>query len=595
MKNITYLARLSLCLIFLISSCNKDILDTKPLNEYSEKDIWKDPALVELIINRLYNEFDFVFTEGMKSGLVDETEQTFAGLNFNYNQISPDNLPNRGNSFKSWALYYKSIRDCNMFFEKIDEIEWPSDVIDGKTLKERMTGEITFIRAFLYSYLVNFHGGVPIVTKVYGLNDEFNVTRNTYKECIQFISDECDKAAELLPLVQSGNNDGRATKGAALALKARMLLFAASDLYNTKVFADYKNQELIGYTDGNREARWRAAQKAAKDVIDLNQYSLYKENPEANESISQNIIELFTLKKTEEDIFVKYINILTDNRGFGRYSTPNGFGGTSTITLLGDLVDEYEMKDGTKFSWNNPTHATSPFENREPRFYANVLYEGAKFKQRPKDGAAIEPEGVIQAGVWQRWNSSTNSMVEQWGLDTRSGPFAPHNGGYTGYYSRKMVDISVNQQFDPQTVPWRYFRYAEVLLNYAEASIELGEYDEARKYINMIRTRAGVPPVTESGDLLRDRYRNERRIELSLEDHRFYDVKRWVIGPDAYHPIHGVKIVYKLLSDKTTDTKPTITPIIIGHREWVKRMYYHPIPRDEMNKNSLLLQNPDYQ
>src|SRR5690606_32929317 len=116
----------------------------------------------------------------------------------------------------------------------------------------------------------------------------------------------------------------------------------------------------------------------------------------------------------------------------------------------------------------------------------------------------------------------------------------------------------VNQQFEPQTVPWRYFRYTEILLNYAEACIELGEDAEARKYINMIRKRAGMPPVTESGDELRTRYRNERRIELSLEDRRFYDVKRWVIGPEAYHPVHGVKVVYELQPDHTTATTPTI-------------------------------------
>src|SRR5690606_14413846 len=152
----------------------------KPQNEFSEKDVWKDPALVELIVNRLYNEFDYVFTEGMKCGLVDETDQTFAGLNFNYNQISPDLLPNRGNSFRSWAMYYKSIRDCNMFFEHINEVQWPTELVDGVSMKDRVMGEVTFIRAFLYSYLLNFHGGIPIVTKVYGLNDEFNVPRNTY-------------------------------------------------------------------------------------------------------------------------------------------------------------------------------------------------------------------------------------------------------------------------------------------------------------------------------------------------------------------------------------------------------------------------------
>lgn len=596
MKSIAYHKRLLVWVLLIwMTACTSDILNTNPLNEFSEKDVWKDPALVELIINRIYNEFDFVFTEGMKSGLVDESNQTFAGLNFNFIELSPDYLPNRGNSFRSWAQYYKTIRDCNLFFEHADQIEWPDGTADGKTLRERMTGEVTFQRAFLYTYLVNYFGGVPLITKVYGLNDDFLVPRNTYAECIDFIVSECDKAAALLPEVQSGDNDGRATKGAALALKARVLLFAASDLYNTPVFSSYPNPELIGYTDGNREARWRAAKDAAKAVIDLQQYELYKADPESPEAVSQNIIELFTLKKTNEDIFVKYINELADARGFGRFSTPNGYGGTSTISLLGELVDSYEMADGTKFSWNNPVHAAEPYKNREPRFYANVLYEGAVFKPRPADASVIDPIGVIQAGVWHRWDAASGAVTEQWGLDTRRGPFAPHNGSYTGIYSRKMVDVTVNQQFDPQTVPWRYFRYAEVLLNYAEACIELGEEEEARTYLNLIRKRAGLPAITESGDALLARYRNERRIELSLEDHRFYDVRRWVIGPEAYHPVHGVKIVYELLGNRETATVPTITPVVIENREWVKRTYFFPIPRSEMNKNKLLIQNPDYQ
>jgi len=575
-----------------MTSCEKGLLDTNSLTEYSEKDVWSDPSLTQLVINRLYKEFDFVFTEGMKCGLVDESNQTFAGLNFDYPTISPDYLPNRGNSFISWPNYYKSIRDCNMFFENKDQINWPAGLIDGKTLEERMTGEVTFIRAFLYSYLVNYYGGVPLVTKVYGLSDDFKVSRNTYAECIKFITDECDKAAELLPVVQSGVNDGRATKGAALALKARMLLFAASDLYNTEVFPGYAHPEFLRYTDGNRESRWKAAKDAAKAVIDMNQYQLYKANPGPTDDVSQNIIELFTLKKTEEDIFVKYIGPLADTRGYGRYTTPNGYGGVSTITLIGELVDDYEMSDGSKFSWDDPVHAAEPYKDREPRFYANVLYEGAKLKPRPANAVGYDPIGVIQAGVWQKWEN--NAMVEVWGLDTRKGVFAPHNGGYTGYYSRKMLDITVNQAFDPQTVPWRYFRYAEVLLNYAEAFIELGQDEEARTYINLIRTRAGQPPITESGIALRDRYRHERRIEMSLEDHRFYDVRRWVIGPEAYHPIHGVNIVYKLQPDNTTATVPTITPFVVGDRKWVKASYYFPIPRTEMEKNDLLAQNPDY-
>src|SRR5690606_40550758 len=138
------------------------------------------------------------------------------------------------------------------------------------------------------------------------------------------------------------------------------------------------------------------------------------------------------------------------------------------------------------------------------------------------------------------------------------------------FLSRNTSGVAVDKQFDSQAVSWRYFRYAETLLNCAEACIEPGEEGEARAYVNMIRKRAGLPDITESGDALRTRYRNERRIELSLEDHRFYDVRRWAIGPEVYHPVHGVNIVYELLPDRTTATVPTIKPIVVEQREWVK-------------------------
>src|SRR5690606_27802173 len=124
---------------------------------------------------------------------------------------------------------------------------------------------------------------------------------------------------------------------------------------------------------------------------------------------------------------------------------------------------------------------------------------------------------------------------------------------------------------------WRYFRYAEILLNYAEACIELGEDEEARTYINMVRTRAGLPGLTESGPALRDRYRNERRIELMFEDHRFFDVRRWVIGPEGYGPFYKANVTYKLLPDKTTDPVPTVFHEVLEVREWLDKAYFFPI------------------
>ena len=149
-------------------------------------------------------------------------------------------------------------------------------------------------------------------------------------------------------------------------------------------------------------------------------------------------------------------------------------------------------------------------------------------------------------------------------------------------------------QFYYQTVTWRFFRYAEILLNYAEACIELGEDAEACRYINMIRHRAGLPDINLTGDTLKEAYRHERRIELCFEDHRFFDVRRWVIGPEAYHPVTRAIVVYPLNPDHTTATEPTIRHEVWEQRAWNDKAYFLPILRDEMDKNSLLIQNPGY-
>jgi hypothetical protein len=201
----------------------------------------------------------------------------------------------------------------------------------------------------------------------------------------------------------------------------------------------------------------------------------------------------------------------------------------------------------------------------------------------------------MQVGTWQKWNATSNSMYEVFGLDTRKGPNSPFEAGYTGYYIRKFMDSNVDGQFQIASIPVRYIRYAEVLLNYAEACIGLGQDAEARTYINMIRKRAGMPDITESGVALRDRFRHEKRIEMACEDQRFFDVRRWVIGPQAYVAAYKVEVLYPLLPDKTTATVPTITPKVHNTYAWIDKGYFWPIMRDEMNRNSSLIQNPDYE
>ena len=579
------------------TSCNQDFLETLPQTEFSETAVWGDPALVETFINQIYFRLDEPLTDGrMKANIVDEAHYrgNAPSLNFKNGIITPDNIPAWNVSrFRQWEDLYKTIRFCNIFFSKVDEVPFKEDLIDGKTQRDRMTGEVHFLRAYLYHFLTSTYGGVPIITKAYALDDEFEAPRNTYAECVEFMVNECDQAAALLPDVQSGNNFGRATRGAALALKARILLYAASDLYNTDVFPSYAHPELIRYTDGDRTARWQAAKDAAKAVIDLNQYSLFRAEPGPSDSVAQNYVDLFLSKSNEEDIFIKFFTVTMGQR-MGLYTSPNGYHGWGVNAPVGNLVDDFEMADGTKFSWENPEHAAEPYKNREPRFYATILYNEAPWRERPNDVKGIDPSNRIQTGRWQRWNAATNSMVEEFGVDTRKRPIEDWNGSYTGYYLRKYVDPNNDAQYVSQTVTWRFMRYTEVLLNYAEACIELGEDAEARTYINKVRRRAGLPPLTESGDALRARYRNERRIELAFEDHRFYDIRRWVIGPEALDVTTVADIVYKLNPDRTTATVPTIMHKVFETHTWQNKAYFLPIMRTEMNKNRLLIQNPEY-
>lgn len=576
-------------MLTIFSSCNKNFLDTKPSTQFAESDVWSDPNLIQLNLNSIYNQNPWSFT--LTSLSVDESRCYDGGNDYSMSNMlmSPDNA-----GWGDWNGRYRAIRDCNIFLENIDKLTDDPALTDGVTLKDRLKGEATFFRAWYYSLLINYFGGVPIITSSYKLTDDFSAERKSYAECIQFISDECDKAAALLPLVNTGDNNGRITKGAALALKARMLLYAASDLHNT-TFPGFSNPELLGYVDGDRNQRWKAAKDAAKAVIDLGIYSLYNPNPASAEEATKNYEEFFTSKQSDEDIFVRYFNASV-NQGVDYWAVfPNGFGGVEVNGATSELVDAYEMADGTIFSRTIPAQKLEPYKNRDPRFYATILYEGAKFRPRPANLQGIDPVGVLQAGTWEKWDAAENKIVYVYGLDSRNS--AVYGGGYnnTGTSMLKFInrktDMYVNHQDD---LTWRYIRYSEIILNYAESCIGLGEDDEARTYINMIRKKAAMPDITESGEALKKRYQNERRIELVFENHRFFDVRRWMTGPDAYHPMHGVDIVYKLNPDRTTAIIPTVTPVEITTGKWEDKAYFLPISRDEINKNPQLVQNPGY-
>jgi hypothetical protein len=592
MKKISILYMVSAFAFTLISSCSESVLDTKPQTEFAEQAVWTDPALAAAYVNNVYNNIPWGWD--MTCLRVDEVRERADQDDFNVNNmiITPDNA-----GWGDWGGRYRDIRACNIFLENIDKLPAGTTLIDGKTIKDRLKGEATFLRAWNYHMLLSYYGGVPLIKKAYVLTDEFSAPRDSYADCVKFISDECDIAAGLLPVVNSGAATGRATKGAALALKSRLLLYAASDLHNTTKFSSFSKPELLGYVGGDRAARWKAAKDAAKAVIDLGVYSLYKPEPTSGEQATKNYQDLFVSSQSSEDIFVRFFS-LSASKGVGMFELyPNGWYGNGRCGLTSEMVDSYEMADGTAFSRTNPAQNLEPYKNRDPRFYGTVIYEGAKLRPRTADLSVYDPVGVMQAGTWEKWDNAANKMVKVYGLDTRNGVANSWNSSLTGTGCRKFlntaIDVSAVWQNNAD-LTWRYFRYAEILLNYAEACIELGEDPEARTYMNMVRKRASMPDVTESGAALKARYRNERKVELVLEDHRFFDVRRWLVGPEAYHNMHGVTITYKLNADHTTATIPTIEPVQIMTGSWNDKAYFFPIGRDEVNKNAKLVQNPGY-
>lgn len=584
-----------LSVLLFLSSCSDSFLEVKPLDKYSDAVVWTDQALVSSFVNNIYLGQHYGFHTLMLSSLCDESMEVWSWETqpILKSEISPSYVGALGPNFwiiafhnLSWNKLYSNIRSCNIFFENVEKYELQGDEI------ELLKGEVHFLRGYFYYWLMSLHGGVPLIDKAYTPSDDLLIARNTLEETIDFIVSDLDAAASILPLT---TDKARASKGAALALKSRVLLLAASDLFNSNASwsSGYGHPELVSYIGGDRGARWQKAKEAAKTVIDLGVYQLYGKSTYATpEEAAENYAAIFLNNGTEEDILLTYYdNVNHPSSDFqcpsmGLFNSPNGFHGWGGNTPIGQYIDAFENLDGSKFDWNNPGQKANPYQNRDPRFYANILYDGARWRQRPDDVIASDPEGIVQTGFYENADGSYTP-----GLDTRQGPIEDWNGTYTGYYMRKFLDPAINHQYDKQKLPYRQIRYAEILLNYAEACLELGEEGEAVRYLNIIRQRAGMPdiPAGETGNTLRDRYRNERRIELAYEGHRFFDIRRWMIAPDVLKNAQGIDIRYPYGSGK-----PTYTITQVQERAWNNKAYLLPVLLDEMNKNSLLKQNPGY-
>jgi starch-binding outer membrane protein, SusD/RagB family len=615
--------------IFILQACDRDFLSTEPLDRVNSTDAWKDGALAEAFVTGIYAGLgQGGFDEQMLASLSDEAVFTHPGRGINIvneGTLNPSNIGWVNTNYR-WGKdgnnndMYAKIRQANLALENLR-----TATFEDKKLNDRLQGEAHFLRAFFYHQLIRYYGGVPLISRTYKLGEDYSVTRNTWDECVNFILKDCDSALLLLKGVDMAA--GRANELAVLALKSRLLLYVASDLHDiptakakSTLIAGYAHPEFLGSVSGDRTARWTAAKNAAKAVLDAGAARGYKLDLNAPVSGTDGKKNYMSLAMGGGSKFGEVDKAAESEILFGRFWTnskdeyagmyvgltngPNGYHNWAGNTPVQQLVDDYETMEGKKFDWNVDTLKEHPYKNRDPRFYATILYDGADWKPRNKISGNVDPANQIQTGKYDQGGG-----VFLAGLDTRNSSIENWNGSWTGYYVRKFIDPdpTIVDNTTRQTIPWPFFRYTEAVLNYVEACIELGEDAEAKSWLNKIRYRSGMKAIDETGAALRDRYRNERRIELAYEDQRYHDCRRWMIAPATL----GRKLVYidvtAILKPGATPPAPykhdetkydyTYTPVENNsqeNRKWDDKMYFRPIPNDEMNTNLKLIQNPGY-
>ncbi|MFC5281940.1 RagB/SusD family nutrient uptake outer membrane protein [Pedobacter alpinus] len=465
------------------------------------------------------------------------------------------------NPYGVWTLNFDGIRQANLYLKNkdkadIDYIKNKITTTDSTTYfnardnLKLMEGEVLFLKAYFYFELVKRYGGVPIFEEPLDYKDKAtweNIPRNSVNECLQYISTLCDKAATIIPADLSQYaayraDAGRVTNGAILALKSRALLYGASPLF----------KEL------GSSVTWAQAAEAAYDVIALNAYSLdasYDNLYGANNSSSS------------EFIFYKRYGAMN---ALEYFSFPIAFEGSTgnSITPTQNFVDDFEVlqKDGSgnitgsvPFDWNNSTHTANPYANRDPRFATTVIYNDKTFKSTQI----------------QTYTGGNSGLPKQ-------------NATKTGYYMAKWINPSVDLLNGTTTNhTWSYFRYGEILLNYAEAMFNAyGAEGDPEAYgmtalqaINRVRQRVNMPAIT-AGQLNQTRIEHERNVEMGFENQRFWDVRRWKKGTVYFKaPVNRIEIT-------KTGTNFSYMVKKLEDRSFEEKMNLYPIPQSEIDKTN---------
>ncbi len=590
MKKIFFL----LVLLTALQACKKQnaFLDGQAIT-LSEELVFTDSARTMAFLTGIYSDIAFSFNKGRWDShgnteqATDDAEYTLSGVAqiavILYNgSISPTTYNTRGIVGDFWNTPYTNIRRVNLMLEKL-----PSTPLSA-SLQSRVKGEILFLRAWYYTQLMIAYGGVPVVgDKVYAKDDLINLPRETFANTIKYISEELDKAAALLPAVYPDDIDyGRVTKGACLALKSRALLYAASPLFNGGcIISGHPAEALVSYPAASA-TYWQAAADAAQAVISTSTYSLMVNN---TTKPGYGFYDVFLQRVNPEYIFGYY---RPANRDFEGFYNPRTRGGSTNRSLpTQDLVDCFPMKNGIQPLNPDGTvnaasgySATNPYVNRDPRFNYSIIFNGSSYFNNT---GGLSP-------VYTFLNGTGTIPAPTQTID------AFDAGTTTGYFSRKMCDSMISANSGANTNrAWPLIRYAEVLLNYAEAINETGQTNLAYPKLIELRQRAGIDPGPGNiyglkdgmtKEEMRETIRNERRIELAFEDHRWHDIRRWKIAMVTNNKFNNVMKITKNSNGSYTYERRTS----IRKHNFRPEMYLMPIPDGEINKMPALLQNPGW-
>jgi len=631
MKKIFFNLSAIAILLLIMASCQEDALDKKAVDTFNEQLVFSDINVVNSYLGKCYDRMGGNTDDGIlgaREDLLDSGTDLLLCIHRPANYVmlkgtmSPDQLgffaDDGKGGYLRWNNLYKNIQDVNRILANVDVV--PTETTTQEALKKQMKGEAYFIRAYDYASLLMVYGGAILKDQPYNLDDDFtSVKRSTIKETLDFILKDIQSSIDNLP---ASIEQGRANRAAAAALKSRVLLFCASKLTNGG-WTEQASNTLISFPAGSQTALLQQARDAAKEVMD-GKYGTFSlvgtiADPPATLTVAdvQKYAEtygaIFNQKSTwnSETIWGIQFPLSGGNTNNANiWYGPNGYHNWGNNNPTEPAVRRFEMADGSKFQWDkyNPGDleartATAaelstdplrnPYNGREPRFYACVLYDGAPWQQRPSDAAGLEPENKIQTGYY--FKNVGDATPYKSGIDTRQGLIEAWNGTKNGYYIKKLLDPTSAGQYFKNTNSWIEFRYAEILMNYAEACIELGGSDLQKGIdaMNMVRNRAGLPDrVTSDQTVAREYVRHERNIEFFAEGHRFYDIRRWMIADQVIEDVFGMRIEH--YDNGYTIWKYNKTDKADARSFTDKKFYWVPLSRDEMNKAPQLQQNPSY-